>query len=99
MRTIGSYAAQLPAQVCPVAPPGAQAPVDQILGYVLWGVGIVFFLGVVLGVGGLVAGRIFGMPHASKIALSGLVTVFIAVIAYFVLPSVLDGLLGSGCIG
>ncbi|WP_114905369.1 hypothetical protein [Ornithinimicrobium murale] len=86
------------AAVCPAAPPGAQTHVDSILGYVLWGVAILMFLGVVVGIGGLVAGRVIGMPHASKAAIGGLVMVFIAVIAYFVLPSILDTMMGSGCV-
>ncbi|WP_109472417.1 hypothetical protein [Ornithinimicrobium cavernae] len=94
----GYHVATRFATVCPKAPPGAQAPVDQILGYVLWAVGILFLLGVVIGIGGLVAGRIVGMPHASKVSISGLVMVFIAAIGYFVLPSILDTMMGTGCI-
>lgn len=86
------------AAVCPVAPAGAQTHVDSILGYVLWGVGILLFLGVVVGIGGLIAGRVVGMPHASKAAIGGLVMVFVAVIAYFVLPSILDAMMGAGCV-
>ena len=36
------------AKVCPVAPPGAEKYADQLLGYVLWGIGILFILGVVV---------------------------------------------------
>ena len=38
-------------KVCPVAPPGAQVYADQLMGYVLWGVGILFTLGIVVGIG------------------------------------------------
>lgn len=88
----------IPLQVCPVAPPGAQQYADQITGYVLWGVGILFIVGVVVAIGAIVAGRIFAMPHASK---AGIVSIFVAMlsgIAYMVVPSIVSSILGSGCI-
>lgn len=88
----------IPLQVCPLAPPGAQQYADQITGYVLWGVGILFIVGVVVAIGAIVAGRIFAMPHASK---AGIVSIFVAMlagIAYMVVPSIVAGILGSGCI-
>jgi hypothetical protein len=44
----------LAAQICPVAPPGAQQYADQLMGYLLWGVGLLFILGVVVGIGAIV---------------------------------------------
>ncbi len=91
-------ATHLPMVVCPTAPPGAQVHVDSIMGYVLWGVGILFFLGIVIAIGAVVAGRMFGMPHASTTGVIGLVVVFIAVIGYLILPGILEAMMGSGCI-
>ena len=88
----------VPLEVCPVAPPGAQQYADQITGYVLWGVGILFIVGVVVAIGAIVAGRIFAMPHASK---AGIVSIFVSMlagIAYMVVPSIVTSILGSGCI-
>lgn len=88
----------IPLKVCPIAPPGAQQYADQITGYVLWGVGILFIVGVVVAIGAIVAGRIFSMPHASK---AGIVSIFVAMlagIAYMVVPSIVTSILGSGCI-
>ena len=88
----------IPLKVCPVAPPGAQQYADQITGYVLWGVGILFIVGVVVAIGAIVAGRIFSMPHASK---AGIVSIFVAMlagIAYMVVPGIVASILGSGCI-
>ncbi len=97
--TIASYhAATLPA-VCPKAPPGAQVHVDSIMGYVLWGVLILFVLGIVISIATVVAGRVFGMPHASRAGVVGVVIVFIAAIGYLILPGILDAMLGSGCVG
>ncbi len=90
--------ALLPLQVCPVAPGNAAKYVDQITGNVLWAVGVLFLLGLIVGVGAIVAGRIFGMPHASKVGVISLVVVFIAVLAYLTLPGMLDALMGKGCI-
>ncbi|WP_338752180.1 hypothetical protein [Janibacter alittae] len=88
----------VPMEVCPVAPPGAQAHADQLMGYVLWGVGILFVVGIIIGVGAVVGGRIFGMSHASKGGIISLVVVFIAIILYLVLPEIVESMTGSGCI-
>ena len=85
-------------QVCPVAPPGAQQYADQLMGYLLWGVGILFILGVIVGIGATVAGRVFSMPHASKAGVVGIVLVFAAIIGYLVLPGIVRAMTGSGCV-
>ena len=88
----------IPMEVCPKAPPGAQMYADDVMGYVLWGVGIVFFLGLVIAIASLVAGRIVNMPHATKMGIVGIVMVIVAAIAYVVAPGIVDGILGHGCI-
>jgi hypothetical protein len=88
----------LAGKVCPVAPPGAEAPTQQIEGYVLWGVGILFGIAVIVAIGAIIAGRVFGMPHASKIGVISIVVVFVCVVAYLVLPGMVDTMLGKGCI-
>ena len=98
LNTITYHLTALPAAVCPTAPPQAQKYADQLMGYVLWGVIFLFFVGVVVGIGSIVAGRVFGMPHASKAGIVGVVVVFLAVIAYLVLPGVVRAMTGSGCI-
>ena len=85
-------------QVCPVAPPGAQKYADQLMGYLLWGVGILFILGVIVGIAAIVGGRVFSMPHASKAGVVGVVLVFVAIIAYLVLPGIVRAMTGSGCV-
>ncbi len=88
----------LPLQVCPVAPGNAAKYIDQITGNVLWGVGVLFLLAIVVGIGAIVAGRLFSMPHASKVGIISVVVVFIAAIGYLTLPGMLTALLGAGCI-
>lgn len=86
------------AKVCPVAPPGAQQYADQLMGYLLWGVGLLFILGVIVGIAAIVGGRVFSMPHASKAGVVGVVLVFVAIIAYLVLPGIVRAMTGSGCV-
>ena len=88
----------VPLEVCPRAPGNAQQYVDQITGYVLWGVGILFVVAVVVAIGAVVAGRLFSIPQASKVGVVSIVVVFLAAIAYLVLPGLLRALLGAGCI-
>ena len=95
---VSSTMAGLAAQICPVAPPGAQQYADQLMGYLLWGVGLLFILGVVVGIGAIVGGRAFSMPHASKAGVVGIVLVFAAIIGYLVLPGIVRAMTGSGCV-
>jgi len=88
----------IPLLVCPKALGNAAQYVDQITGNVLWGVGVLFVLAIVVGIGAIVAGRLFSMPHASKVGIISVVVVFLAAIAYLTLPGMLAALLGSGCI-
>lgn len=85
-------------QVCPKAPGDAQLYVDDVTGYVLWGVLALFAIAVVVGVGAIVAGRLFSMPHASKVGVISIVVVFMAAIGYMILPGMIDGITGAGCV-
>jgi hypothetical protein len=86
------------AAVCPKAPPGAQTYVNDITGYIQWGVLAIFGAGVLVAIGAVAAGRMFGMPHASKVGIISAVVVFFAAIAYMVVPAMIDGVTGSGCV-
>ena len=48
--------------------------------------------------GAIVAGRVFSMPHASKVGVISIVVVFLAAIGYMILPSMITGITGSGCV-
>lgn len=84
--------------VCPKAPPGAGQYVDQITGYVQWGVLAIFGVAAFVSVGAVAGGRLFNMPHASKIGIISGVVVFIAAIGYMIFPAMLEGVTGSGCV-
>jgi hypothetical protein len=98
MNALARDLVSLPHRVCPVAPPGAQVYADQLMGYVLWGVVALFVLGVVVSIGAIVAGRVFGMPHASKAGIVGVAVIFLAVIGYLVLPGIVQTMTGKGCV-
>jgi len=98
MSTLTVHTIALATKVCPKAPPGAIQPTNQIEGYVLWGVGILFGISVIVAIGAIIAGRVFGMPHASKVGVISVVVVFICAVAYLVLPGMVNGILGNGCI-
>ena len=57
-----------------------------------------FMIAVVVAIGAIVAGRLFSMPHASKVGVVSIVVVFLCAIAYMVLPGLIDSLMGSGCV-
>ena len=86
------------ARICPKAPGDAQLYADQITGYVLWGVLVLFGVGIIVGIGAVVAGRVFSMPHASKAGVVAVVVVFLAAVAYMVLPGMVAAITGQGCI-
>ena len=86
------------AKVCPKAPPGAVGPTNEITGYVLWGVILLFGFAIIISIGAIIAGRVFSLPHASKVGVISVVVVFACAIAYLVLPGMLNGVLGKGCI-
>lgn len=86
------------AQVCPTAPGNAQQYVDEIQSYVQWGVLAVFTIALIVGVGGVVVGRMSSSPTASRAGSGGLAIVFVAAIGYMILPSIVEGIVGKGCI-
>jgi len=98
MNSMTTTALVVAQKVCPKAPPGAVDPTNQLTGYVLWGVGVLFLLGIIVGIGAILGGRIFSMPHASKVGVVSVVVVFVSAIAYLALPSMLNGILGRGCV-
>ena len=98
MSTLVANTVLIATKVCPNPPPGAVGPTNDIMGYVLWGVKILFAIAMIVALGAVIAGRVFGMPHASKAGVISVVVVFVCAVAYLVLPGMVDGILGNGCI-
>jgi hypothetical protein len=65
---------------------------------VLWGVLALFVVGVVIGIGAVVAGRIFSMPHASKGGVVSVAVVFLSAAGYMILPGMIRMITGAGCV-
>ena len=86
-------------KVCPVAPAGAQSLVDQFLGWFSWAlVWIAFPAGILATVAAIILGKVFSMPHVSKGGLVGVFVVLGAALLYLVIPGILAGFLGDGCV-
>ena len=86
-------------QVCPVAPAGAQALVDQFLGWFSWAlVWIAFPAGVLSAGAAVIMGKVFSMPPVSKGGLGRVFVVLGAALLYLVIPGILAGFLGDGCV-
>lgn len=88
----------VPLQVCPKAPAGAQQYVDDISGYVLFGVIAIFGIAGAVSVGAIVLGRILNMHHVSQGGVVGLFVVLIAAVLYVLFPDIVADFLGNGCI-
>lgn len=89
----------IPMQVCPLAPPGVQLYVDQITGYVLFGVIALMLISVLVAIGAFVVGKSFGIPRATHVGVGGVVVAVLGAICYQVAPGIVSGILGSGCVG
>ena len=86
------------AAVCPAAPPGMQTYQDQVIGWIKWGVIALIIATALVSIGAIGVGKIFAMPHASKVGVISIVVVFLAAIAYMVVPGMISGITGSGCV-
>jgi hypothetical protein len=94
------FAASLVAmEICPIAPGNAQKYVDQITGYVLWGVGVLFLVAVMVSIGVIVAGRLFSMPHAFEGRRDQHRGGVLLRHRLHGAAWIVDSLIGSGCIG
>ncbi|WP_232550080.1 hypothetical protein [Propioniciclava soli] len=86
-------------EICPTLPDAATAAVNEMSGYVLGGVAILFGLAIIIGIGAILVGRIFGIPHVTKAGVMTLVVTAIVAIALPVVYAIVMGLRGTGCIG
>lgn len=99
MNNIASLTGVHVLEICPTLPEAATTAVNEISGYVLGGVAALFLVAIVIGIGAILAGRIFGMPHLSKGGVMTLVVTAIVAVALPVVYAVVVGLRGTGCIG
>ncbi|MCA0253369.1 MAG: hypothetical protein LCH76_14000 [Actinobacteria bacterium] len=88
----------VPLKICPKAPAGAQQYVDDLSGYVLFGVLAIFGIAGAVCIGAIVLGRVLRMQHISQGGVVGLFVVLICAVVYVLFPDVVNDFLGTGCI-
>jgi hypothetical protein len=98
MDTMTANTMLVAAKICPKAPPGAVEPTNEITAYVLWGVIAIMGLALLVGLGAVAGGRLFSMPHASKVGVISIAVVFVCGIALLILPGMFNAFIGKGCI-
>jgi len=74
-----------------------QAYLDQVLGWVKWGVIGLITITALVSVGAIGVGKIFAMPHASSRGAIGVAVSVIMAILFVTIVAVIDGVVGSGC--
>lgn len=85
------------AGVCPQAPPGMQQYQDQLVGWVKWAVIGLLTLGALVSLAGILIGRLFSHPHASRAGAMGLAVVVLCAILFVTILGVINGIVGTGC--
>ena len=98
MESLTANAMLVAQKICPKAPPGAIEPTNEITAYVLWGVIAIMGLAILVGVGAVAGGRLFSMPHASKVGVISIAVIFVSGIALLVLPGMFNAFVGKGCV-
>jgi hypothetical protein len=98
MEAMTADAMLVAAKICPKAPPGAVEPTNEITSYVLWGVIAIMGLALLVGLGAVAGGRLFSMPHASKVGVISIAVIFVCGIALLILPGMFNAFIGKGCI-
>ncbi len=78
----------------PKAPPGIDTQVQDLLGYVKWGVLVVIIMAAFAGVGAVAGGRVFSHHGASKIGVSILVSAVISAVLYVGIYSFIASITG-----
>jgi len=59
---------------------------------------VAFPAGILAAVAAVILGKVFSMPHVSKGGLIGVFVVLGAALLYLVIPGILSGFLGDGCV-
>lgn len=93
----GGIRAEGVGDVCAQAPDGVEPYVNDVLGWVKYGV-----IAIIIGcgfasVGAMIVGKIGSMGRAAQIGASGLFWTVIGAIAFVVIYGVLTGIVGNGC--
>ena len=90
MTTMTATSTLLAEKICPKAPPGAVDPTNDITSYVLWGVIAIMGLAILIGLGAVAGGRLFSMPHASKVGVMGIAVIFVCCMVLLLLSGMFN---------
>jgi hypothetical protein len=83
--------------VCAQAPDGVEPYVNDVLGWVKYGVIAIIIGAGFASIGAMIVGKIGSMGRAAQIGASGLFWTVIGAIAFVVIYGVLNGIVGNGC--
>jgi hypothetical protein len=83
--------------VCAKAPAGVDPYVNDVLGWVKYGVIAIIIGAGFASVGAMIVGKIGSMGRTAQIGASGLFWTVIGAIAFVVIYGVLNGIVGNGC--
>lgn len=83
--------------VCAQAPDGVEPYVQDVLGWVKYGVIAIIIGAGFASVGAMIVGKIGSMGRAAQFGASGLFWTVIGAIAFVVIYGVLTGIVGNGC--
>lgn len=83
--------------VCARAPAGVEPHVNEVLGWVKYGV-IALIVGAgFASIGAMVVGKLGSMGRAAQVGASGLMWTVLGAIGFVVIYGVLTGIVGNGC--
>lgn len=85
------------ADVCAKAPVGVEAYVNEVLGWVKYGVIAIIIGAGFASAGAMVVGKFGQMARASQFGASGMMWTVFGAIAFVVIYGVLNAIVGNGC--
>ncbi|GAW48024.1 MULTISPECIES: hypothetical protein [unclassified Nocardioides] len=93
----GSIKAEGVGNVCAQAPTGVKPYVNDILGWVKYGVIAIIIGAGFASSGALIVGKFGQMGRAAQIGASGLFWTVIGAVAFVTIYAILNGIVGDGC--
>lgn len=85
------------ADVCAQAPQGVRPHVNEILGWIKYGVIAIIIGAGFVSTGALVVGKFGQMGRAAQVGAGGLMWTVLGAIAFVTIYAILNGIVGAGC--
>lgn len=90
--------AEKPGTMCPEAPTAMANAVNDLGGYVLYGVLALVAVTIAVSIGLLFAGKASNSQMMTRSGAGGLLVVLLGAILWVTVPGIADGIIGTGCI-